>query len=176
MQTLTFRPSDILLDRVLNPAGDFMLGDCEPEHLIEACGIIPEFFAQACLSADPLTLDEIANQMDEAYSFGGFRYPFGGDITVSGVYQSEHPKQTKTSPRWPGLSSTGSSALCINMGSSASGTARAASISWPGLTDPAAPHRPAIVRAFLLGFTFSKVIAYNRIHRASRPATTEKKS
>jgi hypothetical protein len=96
MQTLTFRPSDLLLDRVLNPAGDLMLGDCEPEHLIEACGIIPEFFAQACLSADPLTLDEIANQMgvlryiDEAYSFGGFRYPFGGDITASGVYQSEH--------------------------------------------------------------------------------------
>ena len=90
MQTLTFRPSDVLLDRVLNPAGDLMLGNCEPGHLIEACGIIPEFFAQACLSADPLTLDEIANQMDEAYSFGGFRYPFGGDITVSGLYQSEH--------------------------------------------------------------------------------------
>ena len=90
MQTLTFRPSDVLLDRVLNPAGDLMLGDCEPEHLIEACGIIPEFFAQACLSADPLTLDVIANQMDEAYSFGGFRYAFGGDITVSGLYQSEH--------------------------------------------------------------------------------------
>ena len=90
MQTLTLRPSDLLLDRVLNPAGDLMLGNCEPGHLIEACGIIPEFFAQACLSADPLTLDEIANQMDEAYSFGGFRYPFGGDITVSGLYQSEH--------------------------------------------------------------------------------------
>jgi hypothetical protein len=90
MQTLTFRPSDVLLDRVLNPAGDLMLGDCEPEHLIEACGIIPEFFAQACLSADSLTLDEIANQMDEAYSFGGFRYSFGGDITAAGVYQSEH--------------------------------------------------------------------------------------
>jgi hypothetical protein len=71
MQTLTFRPSDVLLDRVLNPAGDLMLGDCEPEHLIEACGIIPEFFAQACLSADPLTLDEIANRRawyNEAYS------------------------------------------------------------------------------------------------------------
>ena len=90
MQTLTFRPSDVLLDRVLNPAWDLMLGNCEPGHLIEACGMIPEFFAQACLSADPLTLDEIANQMDEAYSFGGFRYPLGGDITVSGLYQSEH--------------------------------------------------------------------------------------
>ena len=98
MQTLTFRPSDVLLDRVLNPAGDFMLGDCEPEHLIEACGIIPEFFAQACLSADPLTLDEIANQMDEAYSFGGFRYSFGGDITLSGVYQSEHPTDDDLPP------------------------------------------------------------------------------
>jgi hypothetical protein len=98
MQTLTFRPSDVLLDRVLNPAGDLMLGDCEPEHLIEACGIIPEFFAQACLSADPLTLDEIANQMDEAYSFGGFRYSFGGDITLSGVYQSEHPTDDDLPP------------------------------------------------------------------------------
>ena len=98
MQTLTFRPSDVLLDRVLNPAGDLMLGDCEPEHLIEACGIIPEFFAQACLSADPLTLDEIANQMDEAYSFGGFRYSFGGNITLSGVYQSEHPTDDDLPP------------------------------------------------------------------------------
>jgi hypothetical protein len=98
MQTLTFRSSDILLDRVLNPARDFMLGDCEPEHLIEACGIIPEFFAQACLSADPLTLDEIANQMDEAYSFGGFRYAFGGNITLSGVYQSEHPTDDDLPP------------------------------------------------------------------------------
>ena len=98
MQTLTFRPSDVLLDRVLNPAGDLMLGDCEPEHLIEACGIIPEFFAQACLSADSLTLDEIANQMDEAYSFGGFRYSFGGNITLSGVYQSEHPTDDDLPP------------------------------------------------------------------------------
>jgi hypothetical protein len=155
MQTLTFRPSDVLLDRVLNPAGDLMLGDCEPEHLIEACGIIPEFFAQACLSADSLTLDEIANQMDEAYSFGGFRYSFGGNITLSGVYQSEHPTDDDL-PRWPGLSSTGSSALCISMGSSVSGTGRASSISWPGLTDPAAPYWPAIVRAFLLGVYFLK--------------------
>ena len=91
MQTLTFRPSDVLLDRVLNPAGDFMLGDCEPEHLIEACGIIPEFFAQACLSADPLTLDAIAAGMDNAYQFGGFCYPFNGTVDDhNGTYQSEH--------------------------------------------------------------------------------------
>jgi hypothetical protein len=97
MQTLTFRPSDVLLDRVLNPAGDLMLGDCEPEHLIEACGIIPEFFAQACLSADPLTLDAIAAGMDNAYQFGGFCYPFNGTVDDhNGTYQSEHDDDAAT--------------------------------------------------------------------------------
>ena len=90
MQTLTFRPSDLLLDRVLKPTRDADIGSATPALIIEACGIIPDFFAHACMAADPLTLDEIAHHMDDAYQFGGFRYPFGGGITPAGVYQSSH--------------------------------------------------------------------------------------
>jgi hypothetical protein len=90
MATFNIRPSDLLLDRVLNPTRDADIGSATPALIIEACGIIPDFFAHACMAADPLTLDEIAHHMDEAYQFGGFRYPFGGSVTPAGVYQSSH--------------------------------------------------------------------------------------
>jgi hypothetical protein len=90
MATFNIRPSDLLLDRVLNPTRDADIGSATPALIIEACGIIPDFFAHACMAADPLTLDEIAHHMDDAYQFGGFRYPFGGSITPAGVYQSIH--------------------------------------------------------------------------------------
>ena len=86
----TFRPSDILLDRVLNPARDADIGSATPALIIEACGIIPDFFCQACCTADPLTLDAIASGMDDAYQYGGFSYPFGGSLTDAGLYQSSH--------------------------------------------------------------------------------------
>ena len=90
MATFNIRPSDLLLDRVLNPTRDADIGSATPALIIEACGIIPDFFAHACMAADPLTLDEIAHHMDDAYQFGGFLYPFGGGITPAGVYQSSH--------------------------------------------------------------------------------------
>ena len=90
MQTFNIRPSDLLLDRQLNPTRDADIGSATPALIIEACGIIPDFFAHACMQADPLTLDEVANHMDEIYQFGGFRYPFGGSITPAGVYQSSY--------------------------------------------------------------------------------------
>ena len=91
MATFNIRPSDLLLDRVLNPTRDADIGSATPADIIEACGIIPDFFAAACCStSEPLTLDIIASGMDDAYQFGGFRYPFGGSLNHDGVYQSEH--------------------------------------------------------------------------------------
>ncbi len=90
VHTLNVRPSDILLDRVFNPAGDDDLNRATPANLAEACGIIPDFFCQACMSADPLTLDNIAAGMDNAYQMGGFVYPFGGTIDDhDGTYLTE---------------------------------------------------------------------------------------
>jgi hypothetical protein len=91
MTTFNIRPSDLLLDRVLNPTRDANINSATPADIIEACGIIPDFFAAACCStSEPLTLDIIAAGMDDAYQFGGFCYPFGGSLNHDGVYQSEH--------------------------------------------------------------------------------------
>ena len=89
---MKLRPSDVVLDRVFNPAADDQLGGATPAQLAEACGIIPDFFCQACLMAAPLTLDNIATGMDSVYQFGGFNaYPFKGSIDDhDGTYQSEH--------------------------------------------------------------------------------------
>ena len=89
---MKLRPSDVVLDRVFNPAADDQLGGATPAQLAEACGIIPDFFCQACLMAAPLTLENIAAGMDSVYQFGGFNaYPFKGSIDDhDGTYQSEH--------------------------------------------------------------------------------------
>ena len=97
--TLNVRPSDLLLDRVFNPAQDKQLGGATPAQLAEACGIIPDFFCQACMTADPLTLDNIAAGMDDAYQFGGFCYPFSGTVDDhNGTYQSEHDDDPALAP------------------------------------------------------------------------------
>lgn len=94
------RPSDILLDRVFNPASDATVGSATPAQLAEACGIIPDFFAKACLAADPLTLDNIAAGMDDAYHYGGFNsYPYKGTVDDhDGTYRSEHKEDEELPP------------------------------------------------------------------------------
>jgi len=99
VKTINVRPSDLLLDRVFNPARDEQLGGATPAQLAEACGIIPDFFCQACMTADPLTLDNIAAGMDDAYQFGGFCYPFNGTVDDhDGTYQSEHDDDPALAP------------------------------------------------------------------------------
>ena len=99
VHTINVRPSDLLLDRVFNPAQDKQLGGATPAQLAEACGIIPDFFCQACMTADPLTLDNIAAGMDDAYQFGGFCYPFNGTVDDhDGTYQSEHDDDPALAP------------------------------------------------------------------------------
>jgi hypothetical protein len=72
----TLRPSDVVLDRVYNPTRSADFGDATPSQLAEACGLIPDFFAAACVRPLKLTLDNIADGMDDAYQYGGFAaYP-----------------------------------------------------------------------------------------------------
>ena len=98
--TAQVRPSDLLLDRVLNPAQDADIGGATPKQLIEACGIIPDFFCQACIEAgEHLTLNAIADGMDAAYQMGGFAYPFGGTVDDhNGTYQSEYDDDPALAP------------------------------------------------------------------------------
>jgi len=102
-KTLLVRPSELILDRVLNPAGDATLDRVTPAHLIEACGIIPDFFAEACITAesenpDGVSIEAIADAMDNVYQFGGFQYPFGGDVDADGVYRSQYAEDPPLSP------------------------------------------------------------------------------
>ena len=86
----TLRPSDVVLDRVYNPTRSADFGDATPSQLAEACGLIPDFFAAACVRPLKLTLDNIADGMDDAYQYGGFAaYPWPGSITDFGIYQSD---------------------------------------------------------------------------------------
>ena len=102
-----FRPSDLLLDRVLNPTRNGDLGNALPAELIEACGTIPDFFCNACLGAfnelgprnEPITLQDVADRMDSEYQYGGFRIStWRGSVDANGVYQSEHEEDADLFP------------------------------------------------------------------------------
>lgn len=63
--------------------------ECE-EHCKEWSGYIPHIFAEAVMLSDErgeVTLDTVAQAMNDVYGCGGFMYPMGGDVDpVTGVY------------------------------------------------------------------------------------------
>lgn len=99
---LNFRPAEIILDRVLNPARDQNIGAARPADIVEACGIIPDFFCAACCEASTgeigLTLDGICEAMDEAYGFGGFGYPWRGTLDHEGTYHADNEEDEPMRP------------------------------------------------------------------------------
>ena len=102
-KTLVVRPSELILDRVLNPAGDANLNRVSPAQLLKACGTVPDFFAEACITAetenpDGVNIDAIADAMDRVYQMGGFCYPWGGDLDADGVYRSQYAEEADLSP------------------------------------------------------------------------------
>lgn len=98
MMTFNFRPADFLLDTVLNPTRDANLDQAEPQQLKNACGIIPDFFVDACVNAEKLTLENVAKGMDQAYQFGGFGYELNGTISDSGIYSSAYDDDSDLPP------------------------------------------------------------------------------
>jgi hypothetical protein len=108
------RISAVVLDQTINPTRSEELSDADPERLIEACGLIPDFFAVACstvyphrpMGADdaarlglphpplrdeygervPPPIDAVASAMDAEYGCGGFRFPFTGTVDADGIY------------------------------------------------------------------------------------------
>tara|TARA_R100001480_G_scaffold46235_1_gene59411 strand:+ start:2477 stop:2875 length:399 start_codon:yes stop_codon:yes gene_type:complete len=63
--------------------------ECE-EHCKEWAGYIPHIFAEAVMISDErgdVTLDTVAQAMNDVYGMGGFMYPMGGEVDpVTGVY------------------------------------------------------------------------------------------
>jgi len=95
------------MDTLINPTNNAEVGESFEFNILEACGIIPQFFEDACdaeslaaiEAADagvrsyislPHTLKFVASKMDELYQYGGFvDHPFDGEIRPDGTYQSD---------------------------------------------------------------------------------------
>ena len=107
-QTLEATPvhlSEILLDREFNPAGDPILSRATPNQLLEACGLIPHFFCEACAQNEVegpdgagFTLDNIADAMDRIYQYGGFSYGWKGTVDQKGIYHAPDAEDPPLSP------------------------------------------------------------------------------
>ena len=94
-ETIQIRPSDLVLSWEMNPTGDRDIGRASGHALRQACGIIPDFFASACLESDHgdnLTRANVAEAMDRHYGFGGFAYPWSGTLSPEGYFKTEEEK------------------------------------------------------------------------------------
>tara|TARA_R110000787_G_scaffold724_1_gene2622 strand:+ start:274 stop:732 length:459 start_codon:yes stop_codon:yes gene_type:complete len=104
------RASDLVLDRTYNPANSPDVETLNSEYLAESCGLIPDFFADACLmlELDSATidfkntksteLDTIAETMNTIYGSGGFYNDFGGSIDEDGCYVSKYSEEEPMPP------------------------------------------------------------------------------
>jgi hypothetical protein len=115
------RASDLVLDRTFNPAESPDVETLNNDYLAESCGLIPDFFADACLMLDldgdtiefsdwiikTLTknnesvvtpLDQIAATMNTIYGSGGFYDGFGGSIDEDGCYVSKYSEEEPMPP------------------------------------------------------------------------------
>ena len=95
------RASDLVLDRTFNPANSPEVEILNNDYLAESCGLIPDFFADACLllELDKSTeLETIANTMNTLYGCGGFFNGFGGSKDEHGCYVSEYSEEEPMPP------------------------------------------------------------------------------
>ena len=64
--------------KVIDPNDAF--GHLDKKHLIEMCGIVPNFFIKSVMNSDD-DFDNIIEGMDQEYGFGGFgAFPFNGKV------------------------------------------------------------------------------------------------
>jgi hypothetical protein len=104
------RASDLVLDRLYNPANSPDVETLNKDYLVEACGLIPDFFADACLllemdndlidftNTESTQLDHIAETMNTIYGSGGFYDGFGGSIDDDGCYVSKYSEEEPMPP------------------------------------------------------------------------------
>jgi len=88
---LNFRPSEIILDRVLNPARNETIGAARPADIIEACVAVSN-------GELGVSLDGICEAMDEVYGFGGFGYPWRGTLDADGTYRPDNDEDEPLQP------------------------------------------------------------------------------
>ena len=88
------------MDTLINPTNNTEVGESFEFNILEACGIIPQFFEDACDAQstrdfpigtyNALPLEFVASKMDELYQYGGFEdSTFDGEIRPDGTYQSD---------------------------------------------------------------------------------------
>ena len=107
------RASDLVLERTYNPANSPDVETLNKEYLVESCGLIPDFFADACLLLEldhggasidffaktgATPLDTIADTMNTIYGSGGFYSGFGGSIDEDGCYVSKYSEEEPMPP------------------------------------------------------------------------------
>ena len=104
------RASDLVLERTYNPANSPDVETLNNEYLAESCGLIPDFFADACLMLEldgatidfkntkSTELDTIAETMNTIYGSGGFYNDFGGSIDEDGSYVSKYSEEDPMPP------------------------------------------------------------------------------
>ena len=104
------RASDLVLERTYNPANSPDVETLNNEYLAESCGLIPDFFADACLMLEldgatidfkntkSTELDTIAETMNTIYGSGGFYNDFGGSIDEHGCYVSKYSEEEPMPP------------------------------------------------------------------------------
>lgn len=64
---------------------------------VESLGLIPIFFDRSANRAG-LDLQTTADNMDDLYNFGGFRFPFTGEIEEGGFYVADNDEDPPLAP------------------------------------------------------------------------------
>ena len=103
LNTVTIRPSDLILERIINPTQVKEYKKARAIDMVESCGIIPDFFAEACVElsfedSTQFTLDNIAKKIDAMYQCGGFLHPMKGTISADGSYISSYDDDDDLAP------------------------------------------------------------------------------
>ena len=111
----------------VNPTNHIEYNQLKESRLIDACGLIPRFFYQAIynineqnrltenypkvleelgLEAEPknkrkleeLNIQTLADEMDEIYMYGGFKFAFEGAVDEDGIYASPYEEDEDLYP------------------------------------------------------------------------------
>ena len=64
---------------------------------VESLGLIPIFFDRSA-NREGIDIQTVADNMDELYNFGGFRFPFTGKIEDDGSYIADNDEDPPLAP------------------------------------------------------------------------------
>lgn len=64
---------------------------------VDALGLLPNFFDRA-LYIEGQPIQSVADNMDDIYYYGGFKYPFDGVINSDGLYVADNDEDKPLEP------------------------------------------------------------------------------